>query len=201
MFFKDISTDTQKTYILVENEKCVFFMLNRNGEITFDLAAPGAEAHVFAFSFGGKIEKGTLRILQNHIAPRTTSSVLIKGALSNASEFNYEGTVRIEKDALLSHASQECRMLLLSGEAKASSRPSLEILASDVTCHHAATMSALDREQLFFLQSRGLSPEQAKQVLVEGFFHEALERVKKIDTNFQLPMINFQSIINETMRH
>lgn len=175
MHFRDISTDTESVYRLTENEQIVFFMLNRSGDITFELAGPQAEAQVFAFFVGQGTEQATLNIAQKHLSPRTTSRVLVKSVLSDSAQFAYRGTLHISKEASLSDASQENRNLLLSKDAKAISEPALEILNHDVRCHHAATTSPLSREQLSFLQSRGLTPQAAEKLLVQGFLLASLE--------------------------
>jgi len=180
MHFQDISTDTKTRYQLNTNEQGVFFILNRSGQITFELAGSGATAHIFALYTGKGDSKQTLNLTQRHLAPDTLSSTLVKSALTEKSTFHYDGAIMITKDAHRSNASQESRTLLLSPEARAHARPALEILAHDVKCHHAATTSPLSEETLFFAESRGLSEEAARKLLVHGFFQEALERMEKL---------------------
>lgn len=200
MIFHDITTDTKDIYRLEENEKFVFFLHNRSGDLTFELAGAGAEAHIFACFVGKNQDKQTLRITQHHLAPHTLSSALVKSALSDESEFTYEGLIRIEPAGQGGDASQESRSLLLSKNAKAFSKPALEILADDVRCRHAATVSPLNSEQLFFAQSRGLSPRQSKELLVEGFFKRAFDKMNalgidanKLPLNAQVQMTNSKS--------
>lgn len=180
MTFTDITNDTQTIYRLKANEQRVFFMLNRSDDITVELLGAGATAHVFAFFIGNNQDKGLLNISQKHLAPRTTSRVLVKSILHDASEFSYRGTLHIAHDATLSDASQENRNLLLSRNAKAFSEPALEILTSDVRCHHAATTSPLNGEQLFALEARGLSSKQAKKLLVDGFLRSSLDTMGEL---------------------
>jgi Fe-S cluster assembly protein SufD len=180
MQFKDISQDEKTTYRLEENEQCVFFMLNRGGAITFELAGRGAEAYIFSFFVGKNTDTNSLYIKQNHLAPQTTSHTLVKSIVSDEAECAYEGTIFIDKKAPKSNASQESRAILLSSGAKASMKPTLEILASDVVCHHAATASPLNKEALFFAESRGLSTAQAKTLLTLGFFNDALLKIEAL---------------------
>jgi Fe-S cluster assembly protein SufD len=177
MVFRDISTEKQTTYRLGANEKAVFFMLNRSGNLVFELAGTGAEAHIFALFTGKGADKAGLAITQRHLAPKTISHALIKSALSDQASFVYDGLIRIEQGAVSSDASQECRTLLLSPDATSSTKPALEILVDDVSCRHAATTSSIDAEQLFFAQSRGLSKAQATELLVHGFFKDILDRM------------------------
>lgn len=180
MKFLDITNDTQSVYALKENEECIFFILNRSGEIRFELASERAEAHIFAFFVGRHDTKSSLAITQKHTAPQTTSHAMIKSVLFDEAEYAYEGLIHIDQQATRSDASQESRSLLLSPLAKASSKPSLEILANDVKCRHAATASPLNQEALFFARSRGLSETQATRLLVDGFFNEALQKMRTL---------------------
>lgn len=184
MHYQDISTDTKTLYRLEANEQTVFFMLNRSGRITIELAGPGAAAHVFALYAGSQDSKQSLDLTQRHLAPDTVSSALVKAALAEHASFDYDGAIVIAPDAHRSDASQESRSLLLSPMARAKARPALEILAHDVACRHAATTSPLGNEALFFAASRGLSASAAKDLLVHGFFRDAIGRMEKfgIDT-------------------
>lgn len=189
MQFRNISTDTKNYYTLKENEQCVFFLLNRSGDITFELQGAGAEARVFAFFIGTGTEKHTLSISQQHLASDTTSHVLVKSILRDAAEFSYQGMIHIAQVATLSDASQENRNLLLSKDARAFSKPALEILTSDVRCHHAATTSPLNPETLFFAETRGLNPKQAEELLIGGFFQSALDAMSAFISSQENEMV------------
>lgn len=180
MVFKDITNEKQSLYHLGTNEQCVFFMLNRSGDITFELAGTGAKAHIFSFFIGRNTDKAMLNLIQNHLAEGTTSHALIKSVLFNEAQCTYTGLIHIDKKALESDASQESRAILLSPDAKVTMKPTLEILADAVHCHHAATASPLSKESLFFTRSRGLSEKQSEDLLIHGFFNEALERMEKL---------------------
>ena len=183
MQFKDITIDKQTIYRLEADERYVFFLFNRSGEITFELAGIGAEAHIFAFFIGKGTEKHSLKITQNHCAPKTISHTLIKSVVSDEAECAYEGTIFIDKQASQSDASQESRAILLSSDALISMKPTLEILASDVICNHKATTSPLNKESLFFAKTRGLSLAQAKALLLSGFWNDALEKIEVLGIN------------------
>lgn len=180
MKFLDISADVEMTYRLKENEQGVFFMHNRSGDLTFELLGPGATAHVLAFCTGRGTNETTLHIHQRHLAPHTTSRVVVKSVLTDEARFSYRGTLHIAQDAPLSDASQENRNLLLSRDAKAFSLPALEILSSDVRCHHAATTSPLNRDTLYALMARGLSQREARDLLVHGFIHSSVDTLETL---------------------
>ncbi len=185
MRYQDISQDQQTLYRLNKGEQVVFFLLNRTGEITIELTGPGATAHVFALYTGDGDTKQSLNLTQKHLASDTVSSALVKAALDGKSRFAYDGTITIDHAAHRSDASQESRSLLLSTEARSEARPALEIHAHDVKCHHAATTAPLNVDALYFAQSRGLSLPQARQLLIQGFFTEAIDQMAAlgIDTS------------------
>ncbi len=191
MQFLDISHDKHSTYRLKAHESKVFFALNRSGEITIELSGEGATAHVFAFFTGKGEGKQTLNIVQKHLAPETMSSALVKAVLKDKAKLHYDGTIKIEKRAQGSNASQESRSLLLSPEASAHTKPALEILADDVQCRHAATISPLNESMLFYAKSRGLGEKEATELLIQGFFGEALEKIVALGVSRALiPPVN-----------
>ena len=90
----------------------------------------------------------------------------------------WRGMIRVEEGAQKTNAYQENRNLLLSKTAHADSIPGLEILANDVRCTHGATLSQVDREQLFYAMARGLSRQEAERLIVRGFFQDVLDRIE-----------------------
>jgi Fe-S cluster assembly protein SufD len=143
-----------------------------------DLVGEGARAELLGLSLGDGDQHFDYQTLQNHLAPRTSSDLLFKAALNGRSSDVWYGTVRIHKGASQSEASQSSRNLLLSDHAKAAPIPVLEIEAYDVLrCSHGATAGPVDPDQLFYLESRGVPPEEAEALLIEAFFHEVVDRV------------------------
>jgi Fe-S cluster assembly protein SufD len=142
------------------------------------LAGEGARAEMIGLSFGDAKQHFNYITLQDHIAPRTSSDLLFKAALDGESSAVWNGTARIHKGASQSEANQTSRNLLLSEHAKAAPIPVLEIEAYDVLrCSHGATAGPLDEDQRFYLESRGVPPLEAQQLLVEAFFREVLDRL------------------------
>jgi len=87
--------------------------------------------------------------------------------------------IRINKSAHQTESSQEQKNILLSDSAKADSDPKLEILNNDVIrCTHGAAVGPVDSEMIFYLQSRGLDPSTAEQLIVDGFFQSTLARLQ-----------------------
>src|SRR5947208_1380968 len=119
-----------------------------------------------------------MRTLQDHAAPRSTSDLLYKGALKDRSHTVYSGLIRVQPGAEKTDAYQANRNLVLSDHAKADSKPELEILNNDVRCTHGSTVGQVDDEQLFYLESRGISRDDAQRLIVEGFFEDVINRVR-----------------------
>jgi Fe-S cluster assembly protein SufD len=86
--------------------------------------------------------------------------------------------IRVERDAQKTNAYQENRNLMLSPTTHAVPIPGLEILANDVRCTHGATVSRVDREELFYAMARGLSRGEAERLIVRGFFQNILDRIE-----------------------
>jgi Fe-S cluster assembly protein SufD len=143
-----------------------------------DLAGQGATSRVTGAYFADGVQHLDYDTFQEHIAPNTTSDFAFKGALRDEATAVWRGMIRVEKAAQKTNAYQENRNLMLSEKAHADSIPGLEILANDVRCTHGATLGQVDREQLFYLMSRGLSRAEAERIIVRGFFQDILDRIE-----------------------
>jgi Fe-S cluster assembly protein SufD len=141
------------------------------------LQAPGAFSEMLAVTVARGKQEFDQRTLQLHQAPNTKSDLLYKNALLDSTKTIFSGLIIVDPDAQKTDAYQSNRNLVLSENAEANSLPGLEIQANDVRCTHGATTSRLDREQEFYLLSRGIPPEKAHQILVFGFFEEVLNRL------------------------
>ncbi|MGI8631920.1 MAG: Fe-S cluster assembly protein SufD [Solirubrobacterales bacterium] len=114
---------------------------------------------------------------QEHAAEDTTSDLAFRGILDDAATAVWWGMIVVDPGAQRTDAFQESRNLILSSDAHADAIPGLEIQADDVACTHAAAIAQVDKEQLFYLQSRGLNTESAKRLVIEGFLAEMVERL------------------------
>jgi Fe-S cluster assembly protein SufD len=141
------------------------------------LAGPGSEARVTGGYASGPGQHLDYDTTQEHAAPNTFSDLAFRGVLAAGSTAVWRGMIRVDPGAQSTDAFQESRNLLLSTEAHADAIPGLEIEADDVRCTHAAAIAQIDREQLFYLTSRGLDPATAKQVIIEGFLESLVERL------------------------
>jgi Fe-S cluster assembly protein SufD len=143
-----------------------------------DLAGQGATSRVTGAYFADGTQHLDYDTFQEHMAPSTTSDFAFKGALRDTARAVWRGMIRVEEGAQKTNAYQENRNLLLSKSAHADSIPGLEIMANDVRCTHGATLGQVDREQLFYLMTRGLTHAEAERLIVRGFFQDVLDRVE-----------------------
>jgi Fe-S cluster assembly protein SufD len=114
---------------------------------------------------------------QNHMVPHTKSDLLYKGALKDKGRSVWQGNIHVFPGAQRTDAYQASRNITLSHTARADSIPGLEIEADDVRCTHGAAVSQIDREEVFYLMSRGLPEKVAEQMIVNGFFQPVLDRI------------------------
>jgi Fe-S cluster assembly protein SufD len=141
------------------------------------LAEPGGFSEMLGVFFADGDQHFDHRTLQDHVAPNCRSDLLYKGALRDRSRAVYSGWVHVRPDAQKTNAMQTSRNIVLSEHAKADAIPNLEIEANDVRCGHAASVGPVDEETIFYLQSRGITREDAERLIVTGFFQEVLDRV------------------------
>jgi Fe-S cluster assembly protein SufD len=143
-----------------------------------DLNGQGATSRVTGAYFADGDQHLDYDTFQEHIAPDCESDFAFKGALRDHATAVWRGMIRVEKDAQKTNAYQECRNLMLSPTTHAVPIPGLEILANDVRCTHAATVGRVNREDMFYLMSRGLTRYEAERLIVRGFFQEVLDRIE-----------------------
>lgn len=141
------------------------------------ITGEGGESDLFAVYFGAGSQVLDFRTLQDHAAPRTRSDLLFKGAVADDARSIYSGLIRLRTEAPGARAFQTNRNLVLSEGAAAESIPNLEIEANDVQCSHASTVGPIDDDQLYYLESRGVRPADAEQLIVLGFFDDVFERL------------------------
>lgn len=141
------------------------------------LAGEGAQSYMFGLYFSHADQRFEHWTVQDHASPHTTSDLLYKGALADTSQALYYGTIRIRPNAFRSDAYQANRNLALSPHARALPNPQLEIENNDVRCTHGATVGQIDPDHLFYLQSRGIPRDEARRLVVFGFFNQVLDKV------------------------
>lgn len=165
--------------VLGQNEEKILplLLLGSSEEINLkaSLAGRGAKLSIY----GALVLRGEdnlkLNITIDHKSPDTFSNTLIKSALTDRATGNFTGLVRIKKGAKNTNTFFREDALLLSKTAKAEAIPSLEIDENEVKAGHASTVGPVDSEQLFYLTSKGITLEDAKRLIVQGYFTPVLE--------------------------
>ncbi len=141
------------------------------------LAGKGGSAELLAAYLGDGTQMHDFRTLQEHAAPRTKSDLVFKGAVGGTARSVYSGLIRMRHGAKGADAFQTNRNLVLSDGAHADSVPNLDIEENDVRCSHASAVGQIDREQRFYLESRGVPPAVAERLILLGFFEDLWVRV------------------------
>ncbi|MBI2168390.1 MAG: Fe-S cluster assembly protein SufD [Actinobacteria bacterium] len=155
------------------------------------ITGEGGESDLLAVYFADGDQMLDFRTLQDHDAPRSRSNLLFKGAVEHRAHSVYSGLIRLRPSAQKADAHQTNRTMKLSPETHVESVPNLEILANDVQCTHASAVGPIDDDQLYYLQTRGIPPERAEQLVVFGFFEDVFER---------LPVGSLADPLRETVR-
>ena len=118
----------------------------------------------------------TLRI--DHLVPDTTSDVMFKGVLDDESRAVFQGKIVVHRDAQRSDGQMHNKTMLLNDGAEINTKPELEIYADDVKCSHGAASGHVDEMALFYMRSRGIPDAQARNLLIQSFLAQSLDRVR-----------------------
>jgi Fe-S cluster assembly protein SufD len=140
------------------------------------LAGQGGSSRLLAAYLADGSQMQDFRTLQEHVAPRTTSDLLFKGAVAGHARSVYTGMIRMRHGARGANAVQTNRNLVLSEGAHADSVPNLDIEENDVRCSHASAVGPIDEDQRYYLESRGVPRQVAERLILTGFFAELFER-------------------------
>lgn len=193
MNFSDLTHTTVKKIVL-RGKPRVLFLSNRSQHLTVSFEKVGAGAHIFALYIGKKTDDYSLSVTQRHAAPETISHLTVLSILDDQSRFSYDGLIRIEHGAIHSEASQNNTNLLLSDTAHATSRPTLEILADDVSARHASATGTIESEAILLAESRGISSHDARKLLTEGAVTSFFDEMRKHTDDPTIDDIEKQSL-------
>ncbi|MDX9854081.1 MAG: SufD family Fe-S cluster assembly protein, partial [Tenuifilaceae bacterium] len=133
---------------------------------TYGLALVDRNQHVDTYSF------------IDHAQPNCVSNELYKALLDDQATGAFNGRILVRKDAQKTEAYQSNNNLLLTADARMYTKPQLEIYADDVKCSHGATIGQLDQEARFYMQARGISEREARLLLMFGFAHDVVGKIK-----------------------
>ncbi len=146
--------------------------LTESGTYVIELNAAGAHAEIVARQSLTDAAQLQLSVVIHHQAPRTTANTKLLGVGDGSAHLNIAGKIIIEKDCKDCESFLTERVLLLSPTAKAHVVPDLEIKNNAVRCSHAASISYIPAEQVFYLMSRGLTETEAKAAIAEAFLSQ-----------------------------
>ncbi len=141
------------------------------------MAGQRSSSKIMALYYGEADQTLDYRTFQDHVAANTTSELLFKGALADEARSIYSGLILVRPDARGTNAEQTNKIIKLSDKAWAESVPNLEIENNDVRCSHASTVSPIDEEQMFYLESRGVPTKTAERLIIAGFFNDVVSRL------------------------
>ena len=147
-------------------------------DLALNFNAPGGEAWVDGLYLVDEDQHADTHSRIDHKVPNCTSHQSYKGILDGRSRAVFNGKVFVYEKAVGTDAYQSNKNLLLSNDARVDTKPQLEIFNDDVKCAHGATVGQLEEEELFYLLSRGLNEELARNLLTYGFAEEIIEKIK-----------------------
>lgn len=147
-------------------------------DINVKFNAEGGEAFVDGLYLVGETQHADTHSVIDHAVPNCASHQTYKGIVDGRARAVFNGKVFVRENASGTDAKQSNKNLLLSNDARVDTKPQLEIFNDDVKCAHGATVGQLEEEELFYLLSRGLREDLARNLLTYGFAEEVINKVK-----------------------
>lgn len=147
----------------------IFLQFQDDLDVQIKLTEENSSCCVKCIYFGANDQKLNIKIDITHQVAHTKSEQIIKGILTDSAEASFMGTIRIPYHSQKCEGYQNHRALLLSDNAKSESIPELEIYADDVKCSHGSAIGPIDKNQLFYLLSRGINEKNAYKILISAF--------------------------------
>ena len=173
-FFTNIEQEKNsisETFILSSGSN---FLKN---EINCDLNGEYASAFVNGIFSLNNNNHHEIRTTINHLTENTKSYQLIKSVLEKNSNAIYQGKIFVNSDAQKTDGYQLSKAILLDKESEFNAKPELEIYADDVKCSHGSASGSLNEDSIFYLMSRGLSYQQSRELLINGFLLDVVEKI------------------------
>ncbi len=146
-------------------------------EINCNLKGRYSSAFVNGIFSLNKDKHHEVRTTVNHLTDNTKSYQLIKSVLEESSKAVYQGKILVNSDAQKTDGYQLSKAILLNKESEFSAKPELEIYADDVKCSHGSASGSLNDDSIFYLMSRGLSYQQSRELLINGFLLDVVEKI------------------------
>ena len=154
-----------------------------------DLIGNKADARLYGVIFAEDNTQVDMRTVQHHMAKDCFSQAMIKSVVKDKGRSVYQGLIEVEEDASLTDAYLTNHNLVLNNGARADSIPSLKIRNNDVKCSHGSTTGRINEEQILYLTSRGISLEEARQMILEGFLSSVFDHLSEDINLYCSPLI------------
>lgn len=149
------------------------FRVNKPG--VYEYGVPfdkkGQEGRLVGVIEAREVGEYTVKVLAEHLVPETNGRVEVRGVVENGARVNLAGLIRIAPGASKTDSFLDLKLLMLDDKSYALAEPELEILNNDVKASHSASVGRIDRDQLYYLATRGVGEEEAKRLIVEGFLN------------------------------
>lgn len=146
--------------------------------LVLHLNAANLESHLYGLYLTAGTQLVDNHTEVHHKKPHGESNQLYKGVMLDKSKAVFNGKIYVYEDAQKTNAFQQSNNILFSDKATVNAKPQLEIFADDVKCSHGTTIGQINKEALFYLQSRGISEQAAKNMMVNAFAFDVTQKVK-----------------------
>src|ERR671928_386556 len=171
---KDVYNLVTKRAYAYENAKVEWIDGNIGSKLTMKypgvyMLGKGAHAEVISVAFAGKDQHQDAGAKAVHLAPNTTSRIVSKSVSKDGGRATYRGQLKVAPGATGVVASVRCDALMLDDESRSDTYPYIDIQEDDTTMTHEATVGKISAEQVFYLMSRGLTENEAQNLIVQGF--------------------------------
>ena len=171
-------TDTK--YLVTEDTDLVLDLSEATNPVKLEVLfeTPGVSCHLIGLYVLNKGEKLDFQTIAKHTARNTSCLQDVRGILKDESESKYLGSIVIEQNAFQTESFLDDAVLVLGNGTKNQSEPILEIKNNDVKASHGSTTGRINEEEVFYLMARGLSKNEAENIIVEGFFEKLLNQIE-----------------------
>lgn len=183
MKFIDLTQNPQKELLLKEPGQYVIFFFNYSGDVDVKIEAPNIDVSLLGLYVGKDKNEYFLNTTQHHKQKESISNLLVKGVFYDASQFSYEGLIKIDPQGQKTHAYQKNQNIIMGDKVQVSSNPFLEISANDVFCTHGSTTGKLPEEELHYLKTRGITTQAANKLLISGFIEEIFQTMHQLNVD------------------
>ena len=146
-------------------------------EVSCNLEGQYSSAFINGIHLLSKNKHHEIRTNTNHLYENTKSYQLIKSVIDDSSKSVYQGKIYVDSKAQKTDGYQLSKAILLNEQAEFNAKPELEIYADDVKCSHGSASGSLDEDSIFYLMSRGLDQKTAKELLINGFLLDVVEKI------------------------